>query len=256
VTLISSIILDAYRESNIIPLAAVPNDNQTTEALRLYNAILSSLFGTDVGENLIDYPLGNFGRDPEAHYPPITTTDPCFHQPPINTRLIAVNDAAISMDLSVHPQDGARYGILDPYGRLAAFPVTLNGNGRTIGGAASITLNTNGAALEWVYRADKGDWVQLSSKLATDENPFPAEFDAMFTVLLALRLNPRYGRALTDLSQSILKQGRTMFVARYLNSQPLLADDSISWPFMSRMGYGYGRQFSSTNGFSRGSIYG
>lgn len=255
-TLISSIIQDAFRESNIIPLAVAPSTNQATEALRLYNAILGSLFGSDVGENLQDYPLGNFGRDTSAEYCPIVTTDRGFKQPPINVRFIAVNDQPITMDLSVRPQDGSRYGILDPYGRLASVPVTLNGNGRTIDGNPTFVAGTNGLSREWVYRADLGMWMQLTDKLATDENPFPKDFDDMFVILLAIRLDPRYGRSLSDLSQSIFRAARAKFLARYINSQPLEARDDISWPYMSQMGWWNGRSFSSTNGFAQGRIYG
>jgi hypothetical protein len=38
VTLISSIITDAYRESNMLALGKDPTANQSAEALRLYNA--------------------------------------------------------------------------------------------------------------------------------------------------------------------------------------------------------------------------
>nr|GAT42387.1 predicted protein [Mycena chlorophos] len=245
VTLVSSIIFDAYRESNIIPLAATLTDGQSAEALGLYNAILSSLFGTDVGEFYRDFPLGNFNRD----IPPgerISTNEHWVNHPPINSRLIALNEEPITIDLTGRPQDGARYQIMDPFSRLPDFPVTLNGNGRLISGFGSITLDTAGLDTEWMYRADKAAWVPLTNVELTDDNPFPKKYDQMFIVLLAIRLNPRYGRALSDLSQSILKVGRTAFIAQYLNSQPLEAKDDISWPFMSRQGWGYGRQFSSS----------
>lgn len=254
-TLISSIILDAYRESNMLPLSAVPNDAQNTEALRLYNALLGSLYGTDIGELLADWPLGDFGRDPTPGYQPIEGQR-FVHHPPINSRFIAVNEHPISVDLTVRPQDGARYAIVDPFARLAAFPVTLNGNGRTIAGQPSLVLDTNGMMREWVYRADLGGWVQLTDVALTDDNPFPKEFDQMFSILLAYRLSPRYGRELSDLSTSILRTGRTMFIARYINSQPLKGNEEISWPYMSRQGYGQERSFTSNNGFNEGRPYG
>lgn len=254
-TLISSIILDGYRESNIIPLAAAPSDNQNTEALRLYNGILNGIYGSDAGELLQNWPLGDFGRDPNIPVAPIASRR-WLHHPPINSRLIAVNEDPISIDLTLRPQDGARYAIIDPFGRLASAPVTLNGNGRTIAGAPSLVLDTDGMAEEWMYRADLGDWVQITSKALTDENPFPPKFDTMFVILLALRLNPRSGRELSDMSQSIFKQQRTEFLARYLNFQPLEIDDSMSWPYMSKQSYGQSRSFSSQGGFDRGEYYG
>lgn len=255
-TLISSIINDAFRESNIIPINTPPNDVQNTEALRLYNAILSGLFGTDVGETLRDWPLGNLGRDPELPCEEFGPNSHWLKTPPINTRLVATNESPFTVDLTVRPQDGSRYAIIDPFGQLATNPITLNGNGRVIDGAPTFIANENGFSNEWMYRADQGSWISITNKVLTDQNPFPQKYDEMFIILLAIRLNPRYGRDLTDLSKSILNANRTAFIAQYINSQPLERNDDIAYPFMSRMGWWWGRQFGSTGGFGRGNPYG
>jgi hypothetical protein len=255
VTLISSIIADAYRESNTIPLGRAPNDNQVTEALRLYNQLLSSIYGDEAGERLEDWPLGNFGRESGAWNLPYT--DCRINHPTINMRLIALNEAAATVFLTTRPQDGSRMGVIDPFSRLADFPVTLDANGRTIEGALTLTLNDpTTVPREWFYRADLGDWVKLTDLLATDENPFPKDYDSMFGILLAMRLNPRNGRELDDLSLAVLKNGQRSFVNRYLQSRPLEIDDSISWPFMSNQSYDTQRSFSSTQAFNRGSYRG
>jgi hypothetical protein len=255
VTLISSIITDAYRESNILPIGVAPNDAQLAEALRLYNAILSSLFGEDVGELLADWPLGDLGRDASEPNFVAYSSFRGLPYPPINSRLIALNTTPLTVDLTDLPQEGARYAILDPFGNLANNPVTLNANGRYIAGEPTLVLATAGLAEEWFYRADLASWMQITNKAATDENPFPQNFDAMFIVLLAIRLNPRYGRQLADMSASVLKQGRTAFVARYLNAENQTRLSDLSWPFMSRQSYGTGRsRFSSTPAFNRGSV--
>jgi hypothetical protein len=250
VTLISSIIADAYREANIIPLGRAPNANQVTEALRLYNALLNAIYGDEAGETLVDWPLGAFGNETPNYVFPYT--DFAVTHPTINRRLIATATAPKTIYLTPCPQDGSRMGIADPFGRLAAFPVTLDANGRTIAGAATLVLNTNGLFREWFYRADLGQWVQLTQKLETDENPFPADFDNFFIILLSLRLNPRYGRTMDDQSAAIFKADRKQFVARYLQSQPLQIDDGISWPFMSSQSYDQQRAFSSNSAFNRG----
>jgi hypothetical protein len=250
VTLISSLITDAYREGNILPLRKVPDANQVAEALRLYNQNLLSIYGGDAGENLVDWPLGNFGIDDPTYVFPYTSD--MVARPKINHRLIATNTAAITVYLTPYPQDGARMGIADPFGRLAAFPVTLDANGRTIEGAATKVLNANGTFQEWFYRADKGDWVKLTSLLSTDDNPFPADFDIFFYIGLALRLNPRYGREMDPQTAAIFKTERRQFVARYLQSAPLEINDSLSWPFMSRQGFDVQRGFSSNSAFNRG----
>lgn len=252
-TVISSIITDAFREGNILPLGKAPNTNQATEALRLLNALFSSIYGDEAGEGLSNWPLGNFGR--ESGYDLPLTSDQIAH-PTINRRLIVNNTAAKTVYLTLYPQDGARMGIADPFGRLAAFPVTLNGNGREIEGSSTLLLNTNGTNREWFYRADLGDWVRLAGKVAADEMPFPADFDNFFITLLAMRLNPRYGRTIDDQSALIYKSERRKFVARYLQSMPLEILDDISWPFMSTQSYDQQREFSSNQFFNRGSYFG
>lgn len=253
-TLISSIITDAYRESNILPINKAPNIPQVAEALRLLNALFSSVYGDEAGESLQDWPLGNFGRESPGY--DIETTQYRIDRPTINQRLIALNEEAKTVYLTLYPQDGSRMGIADPFGRLAAFPVTLDANGRTIEGSATLLLNTNGLFVEWFYRADLGQWVRLTSKVATDEMPFPADFDNFFITLLALRLNPRNGRTMDEQSLAIFKSEKRKFVARYLQSMPLDILDDISWPFMSTQSYDQQREFSSNRAFNRGGWYG
>jgi hypothetical protein len=147
-------------------------------------------------------------------------------------------------------------GVADPFSRLSDVPLTIDGNGRPIEGTASIVLNTDGIFREWFYRADLAAWVRLTDLAADDENPFPAAYDNMFMILLAMRLNPRYGRTLDDQSIAALKRNRQEFINRYLQSRPLEIDDSISWPFMSTQGYDTQRAFTSQGGFNRGRPYG
>ena len=238
----------------MLPLGKAPTASQSTEALRLYNALLNAIYGGDAGEQLNDWPLGNFSLAAVETKLPLTTYD--LARPSLNRRLIAVNDAAMTVYLHPIAQDGARYGITDPFGRLAAFPVTLDANGRTIEATPTLLLNVNGTYREWLYRADLSAWLKISDVLVGDENPFPAKYDMMFVILLALRLNPRYGRSLDEQSLAILKQNKREFVARYLQSQPLEIDDSISWPYMSTQSYDTQRNFSSQRTFDRGLYWG
>lgn len=249
-TLISSLITDAYREGNIIPLRKTPDADMVTEALRLYNQNISSIYGGEAGENLTDWTLGTFNVDEPGFTDPRDSYS--IQRPGINRRLLATNTVALTVYLTPYPQDGSRMGIADPFGRLATVPVTLDANGRTIEGSATKILNTNNTFQEWFYRADKGDWVKLTSLLSTDENPFPEEFDAFFYIGLAMRLNPRHGREMNPQTATVFKQQRNQFIARYLQAQPLELDDSLSWPFMSRQSYDPQRAFSSNSAFNRG----
>ncbi len=254
-TLISTILLDGYREANMIALGRALNDLQTTEALRLLQGVIDAIYGTDAGEIFQDWTLGDYGRESPQYYYADARTDYQIDHPPINQRLIATNEAARTVYLTPRPQDGSRYGIVDPFSRLAAFPVTLDANGRTIEDALTLLLDSDGLNRQWFYRADLGSWVRITDLAVDGEMPFPRDFDNMFIILLAMRLSPRYGRELSEASAEILRAGRRNFMARYLQSRPLEIDDSISWPFMSTQAYDQDRSFSSTVSFNRGSPF-
>jgi hypothetical protein len=251
-TLISSIIADAFREGNILPLGTVPNALQSAEALRLLNAVFSAIYGDDAGEPLLDWPLGDFGRE-RAQY----TLPESIQYPKINRRMIVTNEEPLTIYLTAKPQDGSRMAVADPLGRLATVPLTLDANGRTIEGVQTLLIDTDGTFSEWFYRADLGNWVRLTSKIETDEMPFAAEFDEYFITCLAMRINPRYGRTMDEQSIMLYKNQRRKFIARYLQSARLEIDDSLSWPFLSTQGYDQQREYySSTNSFNSGNYWG
>lgn len=252
-SLVSQIIENAFREGNFVGENNSATPKQAREAVRRFNTLITGIFGGDAGERLRDWPLGIYGR--EATEPPAPPLDQLQH-PLINRRLVAANAAAMTVYLMAHPQDGTRMGIVDPFSRLAAFPVTLDGNGRTIEAATTLLLNTNGMNREWVYRADLGDWRRISDLTAADEMPFPEFFDDLFSIALALRLAPLYQKEISASSLLIMQKKHREFLARYVQSSPLEIDDSISWPFMSRQGYDTQRAFSSQRGFNRGSYWG
>ena len=247
-TLLSSIIADAYRESNLIAIGRDPSTAQVTEGLRLLNALLTAVLGDEAGEPLNDWPLGDYGRE-------IADTDISPQQrirPNINRRLLALNEEAVTIYFTPTPQDGSRMSILDLFGRLNTYPVTIDANGRTIEGSATLTLDTNGLSREWFYRADLGNWVAISSLVETDEMPYPADFDMFFITYLAMRLNPRYGRMMDEQSQAVFRSERKKFVSRYLQSLSLEINDDLSWPFISVQSYSRQREFSSQTAFDRG----
>lgn len=249
-TALSEIITDAYREGNIIPLGKTPNAAQTAEALKKLNQIFGLVYGDEAGEAFVDWPLGTFDQANPSF--PIAN-DYYRERPPLNHRIIATNTEAMTVYLPPFPQDGSRMAFIDPYSRLSTVPVTIDGNGRVIEGQASILLNVNATNVEWFYRADLGQWVKIVRPLAaTDDMPFPTEFDTFFTLMLALRINPGFGRKMDEQSQAVFKAEKTKFVNRYLQAMPLLLDDSISWPFMSIQGYNQPSVFSSQEAFNRG----
>lgn len=255
-TLVSSIFTDAYRESNQLPIGKPLTTDQTTEALRLYNALITGIYGGLAGEQLNDWVLGTFSRDPNGDAIVLPYTADQLANPSLNRRLIVVNTEAMTVWLDPNPQAGARMGIADPFGRLSSVPITIDANGRTIEGTPSIVLNIDGTNREWIYRSDLAAWVKINPLYGTEENPFPARFDNMFIIMLAMRLNPRYGRQIDPQSLAMLKQNKREFEAFYLQSAWLETSDAISWPHMAKQGYGNGADFSSQRAFDRGFYFG
>lgn len=216
VTLVSDIIRDAYRESNLIAISTEPSGAQRQEALRLLNRLLASVFGNEEGEQLIPLPIGSNGINRPAGFPGYqnvpTTTD--WVVPP-NVRLVLNVTQATEVWLTPTPMDGARFAITDHSGNLATFPLTIRGNGANVSGAPTSVINTNGVNIEYMYRADRGSWTIVTPIVETDEWPFPPEFDDMFIVGLAMRLNPRSNIATAQESLLIYRRSLSQFRARY-----------------------------------------
>lgn len=229
----SEIISDAFRESNLIADGAQPTPSQQGAALRRLNVLVSGVYGFEVGDPLIDWPVGQHGisTDDKTWW---GETEWCY--PPINTRLIAASDTPQNIHLHPNPSDGARVGLIDPAGLLSAAPVTIHGNGRRIEGQSSIELDEDNVQRLWFYRAETGNWTRLSELTAEDDEefPFPIEFDDYFVTMLAARINPRYGRSLSEESSVVLATTLEKMRARYYQRMVVLGD-----PALARLSRGY-----------------
>jgi hypothetical protein len=213
-TKVLEIIRDAYREGNIVAIGADLNTTQIAEGLKRLNVLVSGAYGYEVGEPFFDWPIGIEGITDQLS---LNWNENEWKWVLGNARLIAASTTAQSVYLPPDPDDGARVALIDPANRLAAAPVTIYGNGRTIGGAASALVDTNGVNRIWFYRADLGNWVVLTELTDTvdEEFPFPLEFDDYFITKLAMRLNPRYGRSLDAQSVEALESSLRKLRARY-----------------------------------------
>ena len=214
-TLVSEIISDAYRLSNITRVGGSPTSDQETEALRYLNRLVKSVFGNEAGENLRPFPIGDTNISRPAEYPGWTNTPSGDWFVPKNLRVMLNLSAPVDLYLHPEPDDGSRFAALDVIGNLSTNNVTVYGNGRLIEGASTLTLDTDGYNAEWFYRADLGNWVKYAELTATDTFPFPVEFDDYFITLLAIRLNPAYGAGLDPQSQMIYNRAKSQFSARY-----------------------------------------
>lgn len=211
-TLVSSIITQALRESNVIALGANPNPGEAAEALDRLQSIVLSVLGNEVGFVLEDWNIVSATSITK----PSSFTQPAagFTVAP-QSRLVCNLSEATSLDLDPLPQDGQRVSVIDIAGNFATRNLTLDGNGRKIEGSATKVLSTNGTAQQWVYRADTGNWVTVDPLTDSSEMPFPEEFDDFFIIMLAGRMNPRFGRELSETSVARLAQQRQQMMMRY-----------------------------------------
>lgn len=241
-TLVSSIITDAYRESNLIPLVATPNSNQIAEALRRLNTILMSTVGNEAGDGLTEYNI-------EGSYTDEQLTSPWV---PDNARLMLNNTSAKTYLLDPYPQEGQRFAIVDVGSNLATYNVVINGNGRRIEDAATITLSTDDIYRQWLYRSDTGNWVRIAVVVEADEMPFGVEFDDYFITALALRINPRYGQIMAPESMAAYNRSKSQLRSRYRTKKQVQSDLSpYNWLSEDQNGYGH----YSDGDFAVGNVY-
>lgn len=223
-TLVSEIITDALRQSNLLALGSSPTSAQQVEGLRYLNRIVKSVFGNEAGDPLTAFPVGRHNVSRPAGFPWYNDVPDNDWFVPKNTRIVFNLDNAVSLYLHPMPDDGSRFAVTDTSNNLATYNVTVNGNGRLIENSASIILNTNGLDAEWFFRADLGNWAKYAPLIISDTFPFPEEFDDYFITLLAIRLNPAYGVALDPQAQMIFERSQRQLRARYTQNIPIRSE--------------------------------
>src|SRR3546814_13330053 len=87
-TLVSQIITDSFRKSNLIAIGTTPTAAQQTEALRYLNRMVKSVFGDEVGEPLTALPIGSLNIDRPSGYPWWDTVPAGDWFVPTNTRTV------------------------------------------------------------------------------------------------------------------------------------------------------------------------
>lgn len=234
-TLVSDIIRDAYRESNLIAITADPTTAEQTEGLKLLNRHIALLYGTKVGEEFEPLSLGGKNVKKPAGYD--TDPDDGDWFVPANTRLMLNLEEATTVYLDPNPEDGARFSYRDLSNNLATHNLTLYGNGRTIADSTSVVVSTNGASAEYVYRADTGNWAVVTPLIAADTFPFPSEFEDLFIIRLAMRLNPRHGVMLDQQSIETYNDTMKAFKARYRQHREVHSELALLNLVGTRRGY-------------------
>lgn len=205
------IITGGYRESNLIGINAAPTAAEQTQGLELLRDILSSVLGYQIGEKLIDWPVGTVNY--ENGLP--GWTQEIWSRPWANHRLVLNLNAPQTIYFPCKPDNGARMAVVDIIGNVGTYNVVLMGNGRNIQGAAQITLNTDSVNRSWIYRADLGDWIVETPVELGGDMPYPSAFDGFFKTKLAMRINPRYGRSMMQESVAELDSMQEKLRAAY-----------------------------------------
>lgn len=220
-TTLGDIIQQGLRDGNIIPIGSTPTAAEVTEGLKRLQVIISSVLGNEAGEGLSPFAIGDNNINTAGWVPSIPT------YVPLNVRLVCNLTAAQTLYLHPQPQDGSRLAIIDASGNFATYNLTLNGNGYLVAGGTTDVRTTNGEAAQYFYRADLGDWIEITTLDDSDDMPFPEEFDDMFIVLLAMRLNPRNAQQVSQESMLMMERSRDQFRARYSQTIPTPADMGV-----------------------------
>ncbi len=225
-TTILQIIKEAYRESNILPIGQTPSANEQEEALALFNRFLSSVYGAEVGEKLTTIRIGslNVVNPQEIEYP--TGVVSGWYIPP-SSRVVINSTTPMTLYLNPHPKDGERVSIVDGSGTFATAALTLKGNGQTIDNSVQTVLNTDGVIKNYVFRADTNNWQTVFPLALTDLLPFPPEFEDLFIIGVAIRLNPRNGVGLDPQTVETYKRLNRIFKSRYSLSKEASSEDGL-----------------------------
>lgn len=222
-TTTSEIIKDAYRESNLIGIGAGVTDAQNDEALPRLTSLISGVYGLDLGERLVDWMVGYAGQtNPDQSW---SQTDWVY--PIANSRILLNHTTSQTLYLPPAPENGARLQVIDVNSVLATYNITLDGNGRLINGVATETLSTAALNRTYMFDADVSGWVTVTGLALGDPMPFPTEFDDYFILKLAGRLNPRYGRSLSDLSLARLAELKEQMESRYRQKRTMPAQRAV-----------------------------
>lgn len=229
-TLVSEIITDAYRISNLLAIGTSPTTEQQTEGLRFLNRLVKSVFGNEAGDPLTAFPIGRNNINRPGGYPWWDQVPDNDWFVPKNYRLMLNLEAPVNLYLHPDPDDGSRFALIDVSNNLSTYNAVVYGNGRLIEGSNDITLTTDGTDSEWFYRADLANWQKYSPLIVSDTFPFPAEFDDYFITLLAMRLNPAYGASLSEEGVMIYRRSKRQLQARYTQVIPVRSELGLIRP--------------------------
>lgn len=240
-TLVATILQRAYREGNILAIGASPTINQQNEALDELNSLMWSSLGFEMGEDLYDWQIPSPQRTAPvaANFPQLpfpqninpefvdfpSASDPdidVWQYPPKNSRIVWGGVTSTGF-FAEAPEDGSRMALIAGSGAgdgaMNGQVLTLDGNGRTIGGSNTQTYTwPTVPATMWIYHSDTGDWTVWSSVAYGGNMPFPPSTDDFWSLSLAIRLAPRYGKMIQPETAKAFQRADTRFKAQFRQS--------------------------------------
>lgn len=225
-TTAQAIIRQAFRESQILDLNVPPTDDEQAEALTLLQGVVSRRIRPPVltcwlgAVSSIKQQRGVVLRDFTSFVPHTAL--------PQDVYLNCIMDNTYSVLLPPSPSDGSRLIVIDVGKNFGTFPLTLVGNGNLVDDGVSITLSTSGVGVNLLYRRDLGQWITVTDLGLSQNIPFPTEFDTLFSIDLALRLNPRYGVSMDEITAQIYQDVKSRFNSRYMSDNSS-ANPDILW---------------------------
>lgn len=235
-TLNSTLIQAAFRESNYIEQGATPTDGENTEALRLLQSLVDSLMGSTVGIKYRPWHIPSpFNTAPDNRRYPALTDSPNakavkdLDYPPIQSRVILRNSAVQTLYFQAQPLDGSIMSIVD-----AGFTanVTLDANGMFFGTTGNTRTEVieprsegRNPTREYVFREDTASWNQTSALTLGGEMPYPSQFDDYWITGLALRLSPSFGAKQMEVTMGRFKEMTTFIRGWYRQHQEVLIGD-------------------------------
>lgn len=234
-TTASELVKESYRESNIIAIEQDPTTSQYTEGLARLNNVLKSAYGFLMGEFLSDWPVPSDQStgtvDANSPLLPGSKSKPDKLNnayPPCNTRIVW-DGSTQTVYFPARPNDGARMSVVKASGAAASSTgyITIDGNGRYIEGSSTYTSDDEFTERSWLYRADLASWVALTTLELTDDCPFPAEFDDLWSCATSIRLAPRYGKQIQEGTIAAVRQLQTTLKTKYRQETPSPSGGSL-----------------------------
>lgn len=222
-TTANDIIEQAYREANIVPIGKSPSTDEINEALPRLNNFIDWLFGTKLGEFVMDWPVPPSRTAPVAARFPLRPQNEqlpadVWPYPPNNVRLLNNLEADTTVYLPYRPNPGAQL----EYVKIAGTgTMTINANGRLISGGLEQVIDVAlSGPLKWVYREDLANWVQRTTLTTADESPLAPDFDDLLITGLAKRIAPRFGAEVLASTQETYVEALDRLKKRYQQYMP------------------------------------